>query len=110
MRLIDADFVKQRIDETMSSDYVYSTRSIKNLIDEAPTIDAEPVIRCKDCVFYWYQKLKQDGTPDKRYNPSYCYYWGKGRTPNEYCSRAMDRVSLDNAIKEMAEENERKRK
>lgn len=43
MRLIDADFVKQRIDETMSSDYVYSTRSIKNLIDEAPTIDAEPV-------------------------------------------------------------------
>lgn len=43
MRLIDADYVKQRIDETMSSDYVYSTRSIKKLIDEAPTINAEPV-------------------------------------------------------------------
>lgn len=43
MRLIDADFVKQRIDETMSSDYVYSTKRIKNLIDESPTIEAEPI-------------------------------------------------------------------
>lgn len=42
-RLIDADFVKRKINETMSSDYVYSTSKIKNLIDEAPTIEAEPV-------------------------------------------------------------------
>ena len=70
----------------------------------------EPVLRCKDCVFYWYQKLKQDGTPDKRYKPSHCYYWEKWRDPNEYCSRAMDRVSLNSAIKDMIEENERKRK
>lgn len=70
----------------------------------------EPVLRCKDCVFYWYQTLKKDGTPDKRYSPSYCYYWGKGRNPNEYCNRAMDGASLNTAIKEMIEENERKRK
>lgn len=81
-------------------------------------LEAEkPVIRCKDCAFYWYHKLKQDGTPDKRYNPSHCYYWGQGRNPNEYCSRAVDQVSLKNAIEEMIEEikeeieeNERKRK
>lgn len=73
-------------------------------------LEAEkPVLRCKDCAFYWYQRLKQDGTPDRRYSPSYCTYWGKGRNPNEYCSRAMDRASLNIAIKEIAEENERKR-
>lgn len=43
MRIIDADFVKQRIKETMLPDYVYSTRRINNEIDAAPTIDAEPV-------------------------------------------------------------------
>ena len=57
MRLIDADFVKQRMNETMSSDYVYTTIRIKNLIDEAPTIDAEPVVRCKDCK-YSYEDLQ----------------------------------------------------
>lgn len=70
----------------------------------------EPVLRCKDCVFYWYQKLKQDGTPDKRYSPSYCTYWGKGRNPNEYCDRATGRVSVYNAIKEMIEEIEKEHK
>ena len=74
-------------------------------------LEAEkPVIRCKDCVFYWYQKFNKDGSPDKRYSPSYCNYWGKGRSPNEYCSRAVNLASLENAIKEMIEENERKHK
>lgn len=43
MRMIDADFVKQRINETMSPDYVYSVSRIENLIDEAPTIEVESV-------------------------------------------------------------------
>lgn len=43
MRLIDADFLKRRINETMSSEYVYSTIGLKNLIEEAPTIAAEDV-------------------------------------------------------------------
>lgn len=125
-RLIDADALKEKIcnnvypltDFFNSRDYgMFWTGGIEKAIDEAPTIDAKPVIRCKDCAFYWYQKLKQDGTPDKRYNPSYCYYWGQGRNPNEYCSRAVSQVSLKNAIDEMIEEikekreeNERKRK
>lgn len=114
-RLIDADALIDEIKHTLwdwdSVDGIKSRTVLKQTISDInnmPTIDAEPVIRCKDCAFYWYQKLKRDGSPDKRYNPSHCYYWGKGRSPNEYCSRAMDRVSLKNAIEEMIGENKRR--
>ena len=39
MRLIDADKL----------DWWYKGRPIRRVIDEAPTIDAVPVVRCKDC-------------------------------------------------------------
>lgn len=44
MRLIDADALKERLKK--SSRYF----DLKFDIDEAPTIDAVPVVRCKDCV------------------------------------------------------------
>lgn len=113
MRLIDAD----ALIKTLNEEKIKFNADVNYFILNAPTIEAKSVIRCKDCAFYWYHKLKQDGTPDKRYNPSHCYYWGQGRNPNEYCSRAVSQVSLKNAIDEMIEEikeeieeNERKRK
>ena len=39
MRLIDADKL----------DWWYKGRPIRKVIDEAPTVDAVPVVRCKDC-------------------------------------------------------------
>jgi hypothetical protein len=39
MRLIDADKL----------DWWYKGRPIRRVIDEAPTVDAVPVVRCKDC-------------------------------------------------------------
>lgn len=47
MRLIDADELPVKTD--WHKQYVLYTA-----IDEAPTIDAAPVVRCKDCK--WYQK------------------------------------------------------
>lgn len=47
MRPIDADLMKSRIniaDVAPALDAV-----LKALIDNQPTIDAEPVVRCKDC-------------------------------------------------------------
>ena len=45
MRLIDADALLKAI-----VDFPYGYRGmIKSVIDNQPTIDAEPVIRCKDC-------------------------------------------------------------
>lgn len=45
MRLIDADALKERLKR--SSRYF----DLKFDIDEAPTIDAVPVVRCKDCKY-----------------------------------------------------------
>ena len=39
MRLIDADKL----------DWWYKGRNIRCVIDDAPTVDAVPVVRCKDC-------------------------------------------------------------
>lgn len=40
MRLIDADKLN----------WWYKGRPIRRVIDEAPTVDAVPVVRCKECV------------------------------------------------------------
>ena len=47
MRLIDADALKSVFSEWLSENSDY--RTIPQIIDGAPTIDAEPVVRCKDC-------------------------------------------------------------
>lgn len=61
MRLIDADALKETIctnvypvaDGFNSRDYgMFWTGGIEKAIDEAPTVDAVPVVRCKDCKYY----------------------------------------------------------
>lgn len=48
----------------------------------------EEVIRCKDCVWYGIAELKSDGTADKRYKPSWCYFWKDELKEHGYCSMA----------------------
>ena len=62
MRLIDADALKDLlkeycIDGDTNAGYWYSIMGIDDCIDNAPTIDAEPVVRCKDCKWYSNQHL-----------------------------------------------------
>lgn len=45
MRLIDADILKQEIFNMCNC-----FDGVQALVDEAPTIDAVEVVRCKDCV------------------------------------------------------------
>ena len=52
MRLIDANELKMAwdgIDGKMHTPVAI----IRALIDDAPTIDAVPVVRCKECKHYW---------------------------------------------------------
>ena len=60
MRLIDADALKIDIMCVYGSNPQYI-----NWLNHAPTVDAVPVIRCKDCV-YWGGEIKgcynDDGT------------------------------------------------
>lgn len=56
MRLIDADALKPLLREyCVDDDEVvmkwYDIMGVDEVIDRAPTIDAVPVVRCKDCVY-----------------------------------------------------------
>ena len=79
MRLIDADALKT-IRSIQSADY-NSIETIQHWIDNAPTIDAVPVVRCKDCKrSEWY-------TGANRKHLCYCIEHGSsGHNENDYCS------------------------
>lgn len=50
MRLIDADELRQVL--AVWTGYALSATEVAAVIEHAPTIDADPVVRCKDCRFY----------------------------------------------------------
>ena len=66
MRLIDADALMNVIRQHEyrlatkqgSIDYGMFTLGIQQAVDEQPTIDAVPVVRCKDCKHYEIHKPK----------------------------------------------------
>lgn len=73
MRLIDADELKTILSIRKTIE------TIQQAIDNAPTIDAVPVVRCKDCKFY--------GTP-KNYKKPYCMRGAYVKVnADDYCSK-----------------------
>lgn len=55
MRLIDADALLGNYKVnilTAQTDYAQGARDIMDDIRNAPTVDAVPVVRCKDCVHF----------------------------------------------------------
>ena len=97
MRLIDADALEKAINEWMPKDQSTWMDSdippIENLIvsvmmtiQEQPTVDALPVVRCKDCKYY-----RKDGDCWHEWdNAGRIYYQSIINEPNpdDYCSRA----------------------
>lgn len=55
--------------------------AIKNAVEEMPTVDAVPVIRCKDCRFCRKYKYRE--------NVCTCLRLGSGRNMYDYCSYAQ---------------------
>jgi hypothetical protein len=49
MRLIDADELRNDWLQNGQNEYVYDTNAFLESIDNAPTVDAEPVVWCEDC-------------------------------------------------------------
>ena len=76
MRLIDADRLKGYLQDK----YVMYDHTIED-IDAQPTVDAVPVVRCKDCEF---------GEPNGQYGCK-CYhhklYETHEMSPNDFCSK-----------------------
>ena len=55
-------------------------------IEDAPTIDAVEVVRCKDCRYYEIMQLKRDGTDDRRYKPSLCVLHNRNFDEDYFCA------------------------
>lgn len=66
MRLIDADKLKAKVraqEWKRDPTIMLALNWIYMLIDNSPTIDAVPVVRCKDCVWFMSKHIKHnDGT------------------------------------------------
>ena len=86
MRLIDADEVRRRLHEALDMQDLYLPYVFEELLDDAPTIDAEPVVHCKDCK---YSKMMGDTWGDC-HNPRFGDGWANYPPPsvNEdgYCA------------------------
>lgn len=76
MRLIDADAMRQDWLENGENEFVYDTNAFLDSIDAQPTIDAVPVVRCKDCKWFIYDD-------DVDY---VCAQIGKYMGFNDFCS------------------------
>lgn len=86
-RLIDADAMRQDWLENGENEYVYDTNAVLDSIDEQPTVDAVPVVLCKDCKHYnednmsphsgWCECLERG-----EYNEHFCCY-GERRSGDE---------------------------
>ncbi len=44
------------------------------------------LVLCKDCRWYIINELKQDGTEDRRYKPSYCLLHDMYRDDDWFCA------------------------
>ena len=49
MRLIDADVI---LEELKDMEVIIAQQNIADLIDEQPTVDAVPVVRCHECILH----------------------------------------------------------
>lgn len=84
MRLIDADVLLGYVNKYDRGQPI--GKALRAMLEKSPTVDAEPVVRCKDCFWYMIFECKNDGTPDKRYKPSWCELWRAEFPEDGYCS------------------------
>lgn len=79
-RLIDADRLHDCIMDNDIHSGIMSLKNVYEFIDEQPTIDAVPVVRCKDCKFYetkhYYKGICKNiiGMVDVKDGNSFCSY------------------------------------
>lgn len=81
MRLIDSDkFILALMDASLSS---VDEDTILDLVDSIPTVDAVPVVRCKDCKY-------RDGTPGQpnilcaqMHEDDFCSYGERKEEPHD---------------------------
>lgn len=96
MRLIDADVLMQfpiRLNHydrvNGSEDYVFGVEAVLEYAENLPTIDAEPVVRCKDCQ-HW-----GTGYGGETDNIKVCEYANYMVGKNGYCVYGERKMDLE---------------
>lgn len=56
MRMIDADEAYKVLTDYYHHKTEIQHKALKEAIERVPTVDAEPVVRCRDCKFYLYSE------------------------------------------------------
>ena len=82
MRLIDVDDlgVGRCSKDVLPAAYCAGWNGLLGLIEKAPTVDAAPVVRCKDCKHLVAVNVNGEGI-------STCRVSGMEVAPDEFCSR-----------------------
>ena len=89
MRVIDADGLRRRIVAfcTGCSTTYLTVENIVMMINQADTVDAVPVVRCRDCASFELKGKYPAGMPEypEGMPYGYCYHWEyeQGMSPNE---------------------------
>ena len=92
MRLIDADRALEIVrDQRIAHPNAYHLTNYATLIlREAPTVDAVPVVRCKDCKFGDWDSKPNDAMVCMRTKDG---FWRSG---NDFCSFGERKEGADN--------------
>lgn len=89
MRLIDADAVKFKFPYGFDNNGILMVpyNSCKCSLNDAPTVDAVPVVRCRDCIAFELKGKYPAGMPEypEGMPYGYCYHWDyeQGMSPNQ---------------------------
>ena len=88
MRLIDADALKKAIPDVEADFFencgncnMLSKEDVLEIMDDQPTVDAVPIIRCKDCKFRYWDDWLEDYFCQ-------CYAEYMQVLPDDFCSNA----------------------
>ena len=96
MRLIDADEIENKTVPMDSYDGFWSGPAIKlSVISKSPTIDAVPVVRCRECK-HWNSSGSKAGNSfsDMEYIGG-CEFTNYYRTESDFCSYGEKRRDKD---------------
>ena len=74
-RLIDADATKRRVADTFFDTLI---PCVNRALDDSPTIDAVPVVRCRECKLWLNSKLFPHN--------HYCIRSERVAYPDDFCS------------------------
>ena len=88
MRLIDADATKRRVADTFFDTLI---PCVNRALDDSPTVDAVPVVRCKDCVNGTVFVDKRGAEYVDCVRDDYSV-----RKPTDYCSYGKRKEGADN--------------